>query len=184
MVINSNAQNPIAKGVVVLQEPFGFDPTRFIQLADPTRERPSFVPVKWRMPHNRAENEIFLYFGSFQASTNTYFSLYSLPEALKRDFTIGDLDFPVPVVGFVIIVDASYVDRKPRLEASTILWVQHDNLPIVIAAINTKGLQEDREKLSEVIHLTSEMPVVWSAGGLTDEYVEHTLKTLYAEITK
>jgi hypothetical protein len=169
----------------------------FIGIASQRGARPNGFKVEWRPDASSESFEDGVYVAFDKNEKFPFLSLFDIPVSMRRDFLVTDLMFPVPISGFVVIVNTWILVegvkslreegkiRRPATPAiNDLAWAISHNLPIVIAAVYAKKINRDIDKLSELLTLPINMPVVWCDGEMDKSFTDRVLQTIYEEIEK
>jgi hypothetical protein len=112
---------------------------------------PAHLFLKWKKPETRPRAGLYNYYNNCTGfKPKRCVHVFGVPEALRRDFLVTDLDYPVKIVGLILIVDGeqfgwnqdiwkekgiTLIDDTNRSKIfSGLAWLKKQNLPMVIAA--------------------------------------------------
>jgi hypothetical protein len=172
-------------GFLVIDEfPISLAPSDFIKILTLPDKYPSFEFANWtEEPGN--EKQISLLSAKYIYLDGKHLYLYSLPGAMDRTIKIEQLEGPASFIGFIIIVDANSLlafGKRVDKSFSAIYIAKKYDLPIIIAVLNSAEIEKSREKLSQFIDLSPDMPVVWHGGDIDLDLVTRTMDIVYKYI--
>lgn len=193
----ANPSNPIDVGILILSEGVDIGPLDFIELAMQRGEYLNPIKVDWIAGATSLFFEDGVYVTCERYPKQPSLHIFDLPLTINRDFSVSDLNFPVKIGGFVILVNAevwaNFVkeleekgrSRKPiNPTISDLAWAKMHNLPIVIGAFHAKDINRDSEQLINLLAQSISVPVVWCDGEMDENFVDRTLQTIYEELQK
>jgi len=145
-------------GILVLAEFKLLEDDEFIKAACSHAKRPSVIEVKFTKPHPRSAPLSPIESLPFNSATYTGLSprkprvrLYGLSPSVVKDFLLSDLEFPVGVAGFVLIVNLhgaalarlhwpetltrfrKDISFEEAVRKGKIRWIREHQLPFVVA---------------------------------------------------
>lgn len=137
----------------------------------------SMLDMAWKNPPKwvRNDSSMPILCGQYKgvASENYKLHLFTFPSAIRRDFSLRDLDFPFKIAGIIFLVDldndAVTTDELPKHltwlksndEKSGITWAHEAQLPLVVAAIFKKEVPNiSKALLSKLLDLQTNVPIL------------------------
>lgn len=179
------------RGFLILEEGIGLDVLKFLSLTREHQRELESVKINWKPNTRKKDTHDYLY-SCFQAyNKNPSLYLFILPPAIVRDFRITDLDFPVQMSGFVVIVNIKLwmefaenlekdgKERKPTSPViSDLAWAKSHNLPVVVAAIHARNINRDVNKLGKLLAQPVTTPIIWCDGEIDKDLVDRTLQLI------
>ncbi len=170
----------------------------FIRLACPPP--PDFMPehlphtwVKWRDPASHSGDGMPLTYGRYDGIHSRSLHLFAFGEAVRLNFPLSDLEFPVAVAGCAWILNTvkllEWRQNNPETysklkEAGSITWTRDQKLTFLFAATEHDSSQMSESEIRETFGLQQEVPIVLCPAGFDLERVELILATLVQQIDK
>ena len=193
----SHSANQRHIGVIVLEEFVGLLASEdFIRTASTGQGFPTFMQVQWHDPGQRREEGLHLLYGKYQFERQREYSLhlFGFPDALYRNFLLSDLQFPVTLMGFVLIVKCSkdflwrdvdmqtFEQRKMDPTRSGLAWVKITGLPFVIAATGQESQVITMDQLRGLLDLEPQIPIIPCSSKFDEDHIHLILSALVERI--
>lgn len=159
-------------GILVVDFQLDFLAYDFIRCACVITGRPTFSSAHWKIPPRWSSDneEISLIHGKYAKVGNAYtLHLYSLPEAIFRDFPLENLDFPFELVGLVLIIDLSdrdfwnqdkeFFEEIRSTRFGGVGWVRNSTVRSVIVTIKKGPAFVSENEIFDLLGLNPQTPV-------------------------
>jgi len=182
-------------GILVLREFPGNEDQAFLTIAS-NQEFLAQVNVNWlNTDPPRKPTPFYAAKHTWLRPQNYKPTLYSIPQSVKRDFNLSDLEFPAPMVGAVLIVnlhagysmktfaqtwDASipFEDMLKSPRTGGIAWLRLQNLPFVLAVTQPKNPAIPLDDIRHLLALEPDRAVICCAYEFDREYIDKVLSAL------
>lgn len=181
-------------GILIVEENVGLAYTDFIRAACPNQAYPTHVFIKWGDSSRRQEEGVHLLYGSYGELANTHYDihLFGLPQALLRNFSIGELEFSIKTCGYIVLVedveDILSLDVQ-KLNAyrndplmSGLTWVRNQNSPVAVISIAHENTRIDERQLRNILSLPIQTPLIVSSKNIDKQQIEQILWSLIRQI--
>lgn len=192
MIINPSEYSQ-PKGLLVLDElPASLLPSTFIKFLTPPEKFPSFLPAKWLKP-NGEDIEFTMLFAKHKYQDGKEVYLYCIPEAMDRAFGIESLETSIKTIGFLIIIDIKrllyfhkdvtesevFINQEIGEKFFAVRWAKAYHLPIMLAVVSSRNIENNLGKLSQLIDYSSDMSVAWCDEDMDYDSVQRTMEIIY-----
>lgn len=194
-------------GVFVLAEFKLLEDSKFIKAICPPARHPNVIEVRFARPYPISpmlppiESLPFKTTICGKLPRRKYeVHLYSLPPSAPKGFLLSDLEFPVAIAGFVLIVNLhsavsarlNWPETMARLRRDIpfeeairkgkIRWIREQQLPFVIAATDPTPLAISLDELRDLFDLDPQVPVISLPARFRRKDVERVLLALVEQI--
>ena len=184
------------RGVLILEEfQIGLETHKFLEVACPD---PVPMDIRWRVPREGRGNDVGVHRGMSrlivsERQVETF--LYVLPSGLPFDFALSDLEFPVEIVGCILIVNLNIAcfmltDDKGRLKkipkiarAIQRIWIDEQRLPFVVVTTGYESPALTESQIRDSMYLDPDITIVPCPAGLDKVIAERALTRLLEQIS-
>jgi hypothetical protein len=161
-------------------------------------ESPPRINVVCHAPNKYEQESFELFNGKVVHGPNEVW-FYSFPIELMDELHISDLDFPMPIVGIILTINGSLVERlirtydpsevsnfenivkRPGMGSAT--WASLQNLPTVVALENAKDIEMTINEIKTHLGIETNIAIITCDEKFDKEHTYMALEELFSRIS-